>query len=227
MQLPFDVQQNIIPAFVTNVGRFMLPNAAQINPGLIRAIHKRKDENAGQMRSNVGGWHSHDDLFDWPEADVVELKDSVKSAVMHMIAVTSRLQKFKCLFNMDAWANVNLPGDFNAVHMHPQSHWSGVYYVKTGITPRTPDRDEGNLSLLDPRGAVSMITHPGTQVPGKNVVVKAIEGSMVLFPSWLQHGVNPAIEGGERISIAFNAMITQFESDQSGVEGTTIVSASK
>jgi predicted 2-oxoglutarate/Fe(II)-dependent dioxygenase YbiX len=72
-----------------------------------------------------------------------------------------------------------------------------------------------------------MITHPGTQVPGKNVVVKAIEGSMVLFPSWLQHGVNPAIEGGERISIAFNAMITQFESDQPGVEGTTIVSASK
>ncbi len=82
MQLPFDIQQNVIPAFVTNVGRFMLPNAAHINPGLIQAIRQRRDESTGQMRSNVGGWHSHDDLFDWPEAEAVELKDSVRSAVM-------------------------------------------------------------------------------------------------------------------------------------------------
>jgi uncharacterized protein (TIGR02466 family) len=29
------------------------------------------------------------------------------------------------------WANINPPGGFNRAHIHPNSLWSGVYYVKT------------------------------------------------------------------------------------------------
>ena len=28
------------------------------------------------------------------------------------------------------WANINYPGSYNKQHMHPNSQWSGVYYVK-------------------------------------------------------------------------------------------------
>jgi uncharacterized protein (TIGR02466 family) len=28
------------------------------------------------------------------------------------------------------WANINPPGGYNRAHTHPNSLWSGVYYVK-------------------------------------------------------------------------------------------------
>ena len=28
------------------------------------------------------------------------------------------------------WANINYPGSYNKQHIHPNSQWSGVYYVK-------------------------------------------------------------------------------------------------
>jgi uncharacterized protein (TIGR02466 family) len=56
------------------------------------------------------------------------------------------------------WANINPPGGFNRTHIHPNSLWSGVYYVKT-------PKNCGHLKLEDPR-SVSLMTRP-RQVPGE------------------------------------------------------------
>ena len=47
------------------------------------------------------------------------------------------------------WANINPPGGMNRAHQHPNSLWSGVYYIKA-------PKNCGNLKIDDPRSVASM-----------------------------------------------------------------------
>jgi len=43
------------------------------------------------------------------------------------------------------------------------------------------------------------------------VNVQPLDGRLILFPSWLYHQVNPYFGEGERISISFNAHVTNLK----------------
>ncbi|MCI0429810.1 MAG: 2OG-Fe(II) oxygenase family protein [Rhodospirillales bacterium] len=43
------------------------------------------------------------------------------------------------------------------------------------------------------------------------MIVDVVEGRFVLFPAWLAHSVPVNRTQGERISISFNAMVSDFE----------------
>ena len=50
-------------------------------------------------------------------------------------------------------------GAYHAPHSHPDSAWSGVYYVDAGTD--SPDRPlSGVLEFLDPRAGVEAVTAP-------------------------------------------------------------------
>jgi uncharacterized protein (TIGR02466 family) len=103
---------------------------------------------------------------------------------------------------MSAWANVARRGHYHRVHNHPSSCWSGVYYVDAGgDAPGHPL--SGVLEVCDPRPFTEMVPSPGSPF-GQRAVFRAEAGTMVLFPSWLYHFVNPFHGDGERISVAFN-----------------------
>jgi uncharacterized protein (TIGR02466 family) len=55
------------------------------------------------------------------------------------------------------WANINPPGGYNRPHMHPNSLWSGVYYIKT-------PKNCGHLKLEDPRSVALMTSQDKIQV---------------------------------------------------------------
>ena len=42
------------------------------------------------------------------------------------------------------------------------------------------------------------------------VVVKVSDGTLLVFPSWLQHSVDPNRSNGERLSISFNIMFSAY-----------------
>ena len=101
------------------------------------------------------------------------------------------------------WANINYPGCFNRSHNHPNSQWSGVYYVKT-------PKDCGNLILEDPRPGYAM-TVPQQISPHKlpyrllrNVGYMPVAGRLIMFPSFLNHYVDVNKSKENRISISFN-----------------------
>jgi uncharacterized protein (TIGR02466 family) len=85
------------------------------------------------------------------------------------------------------WANINPTYSYNKTHTHPNSLWSGVYYVKV-------PKNSGKLFIEDPRPG------PNTYMPRRMdnlpkqlwrvVAYDAIEGRLVFFPSWLPHGVD-------------------------------------
>jgi uncharacterized protein (TIGR02466 family) len=100
------------------------------------------------------------------------------------------------------WANINPPGGYNRPHTHPNSLWSGVYYV------RTP-KNSGHLKCEDPKSVAAM-TYPRRkegQLPSylwREVHFEPIAGRLIMFPSWLNHCVDPNQSNDIRISVSFN-----------------------
>jgi uncharacterized protein (TIGR02466 family) len=100
------------------------------------------------------------------------------------------------------WANVSAPGARHRAHSHPNNYLSGVYYLRTHPEANT-------INFLDPRPQAGIIRPPVTALTAENteqVVVRVQDGTLLIFPAWLQHSVDPNRSAGLRISLGFNVM---------------------
>ena len=95
-------------------------------------------------------------------------------------------------------------------HNHPLSQISAVYYVDSGDPTTDEFPESGTFEFLDPRPNVEMSAIPG-ESSGRAITIQSIDGRLVVFPSWLYHRVNPYFGKRERISISFNAIITDLK----------------
>jgi uncharacterized protein (TIGR02466 family) len=100
------------------------------------------------------------------------------------------------------WANINYPGGYNKPHIHPNSLFSGVYYIKA-------EPNSGKLICNDPRPGIQTtmpIRKPG-QPPKhlwREVHLEPKVNRILMFPSWLWHCVEPNESNDIRISVSFN-----------------------
>lgn len=92
------------------------------------------------------------------------------------------------------WSILLRPGGWHVNHVHPQGWISSAYYVET---PQAPAR-QGWLKFGEPRYSI-----PGC---GPDLWIEPRPGRLVLFPSFLWHGVESFTVGGERLTIAFDAV---------------------
>jgi uncharacterized protein (TIGR02466 family) len=192
----------VTAAFPTPLGRLWVPDADAMNRSLRSLILSQEAKYQSLGRSNVGGWHSQTDFLDHSETAVVELSHWIDWAVNKMIDATAGPDGFKGTLRTSAWASVCRAGAYHAPHSHPDSAWSGVYYVDPGSS--SPDRPlSGMLEFLDPRAGAEAVTAPGDPY-GDPLVVKPEAGLLVLFPSWLYHWVHPYVGQEPRISVSFN-----------------------
>jgi len=165
-------------------------------------ILAHKDSAGGVAKSNRGGWHSEIGELEFcgemGRLLVRRMRALADEATRQMLAADNQPQQ-QFRWSVTAWANVNQRGDFNAVHAHPGSTWSGTYYVDAG------DAGEGeagaSLQLFDPCSGRS-VSYP-TLAP-TCVYIRPNPGLMILFPSYVPHMVFPHEGSGTRISIAFN-----------------------
>ena len=106
------------------------------------------------------------------------------------------------------WVNVSPRYGYNRNHVHPNALWSGVYYVQA-------PPGAGRIFFSDPRPQVPLVTarfvpdKPRRAESWSEVYYEAIEGRLIMFPSWLVHEVEPNVtdlEGADadRISVSFN-----------------------
>jgi uncharacterized protein (TIGR02466 family) len=104
------------------------------------------------------------------------------------------------------WANLNAPGTGHPAHSHPNNYLSGVYYARV-----QPGAD--TINFLDPRPQTGIIRPPVTTLTAENteqVVVKITCGTLLMFPAWLQHAVDPNRSDRLRVSIGFNIMFPAY-----------------
>lgn len=192
----------ITKAFSTPIGIRRLSESAGLNEDLARIVLAAEKGSPSVGRSNVGGWRSRHDLFDWPEPGVKTLYAAVQEAVNQMIGATVGEQGFRGYLKIHGWANVLRRENYNVLHAHPESAWSGVYYVDAGSETAAYPLS-GLLELRDPRPGVEMCPAPGWPF-GNPIHIRPETGMMVLFPSWLYHHVHPYHGEKARIAIAFN-----------------------
>jgi len=187
-------------AFATPIYRRVWPGADDLNEGLRRIILAREPAEPEPHRSNVGGWHSANDLLTWDEPEIRRLVEWIQQAVADAAAARSGGRPLpESRVSVFAWANVLRTGGYNRVHDHDRFTWSGVYYVDAGEGV-LGDGMSGHLEFVDPRTGVG---DDFSQI----LRLRPEPGAMVLFPGWLKHFVHPYRGSRPRISVAFNVLI--------------------
>ena len=168
-----------------------------LNQELERDILAWSKQDKGMTRTNIKGWHSTTDMHQKPQ--FMKLVDMLYSC-QRTIYDQEHYESKPFLGNM--WANINPPGGSNRAHQHPNSLWSGVYWIKT-------PKNCGQLKIDDPR-SVACMTRPrqkDTKKPDRlwrETHYEPVAGRCIMFPSWLMHCVDPNESNDIRISVSFN-----------------------
>ena len=168
------------------------------------AVIEWSQKDQGIKRTNLKGWHSETDMHKIPVFK--PLVDELFK-MQHEIYKEEWLDKEPTMGNM--WANINPPGAMNRPHIHPNSHFSGVYYIKA-------PKNSGQIVFNDPRTLSHMLmpTRIEKTPPSylwREVRVDPLEGRIIMFPSWLWHCVDPNESNDIRISVSFNFIQKGFE----------------
>jgi uncharacterized protein (TIGR02466 family) len=199
------MELEVTEAFPTKIGRLWVPDADVMNRDLRAIILAEETRHSSVGRSNIGGWHSRPDFLLHPERSVAGLTTWLTWGIGRMVDATAGPGVFKGSLSLSAWATICRAGAYHAPHSHPDSAWSGVYYVDAGSeSPEHPL--SGILELLDPRAGVDAVTAPGDPY-GEPVRIRPEAGLLVIFPSWLYHWVHPYLGQTPRVAVSFNAAL--------------------
>ena len=188
--------------FSTPVWTFQINNYENVNEEMYNYIKsEQKKDGTGITKSNIKGWHSKDFSLETkePQNFINLILPSIEQV---MVDMNWEKQKQKIRIS-NMWAIINTGGSANTRHQHGNSTISGAYYV------RAP-KNSGDIVFYDPRPA-PVYTYPNALSPNLlNAQINGIspnEGSLVLFPSYLDHSVNKNLSNDERIVISFNLTI--------------------
>ena len=150
-----------------------------------------------------GGYTSYASLNDLPQRASI-FADLERAIGKHVAAFARELQ-FEMAgrkLKLDSlWINVMNRGAIHAPHIHPHSVSSGTYYV-------TVPPGAGAIRFEDPRLPMMMAAPPrkkNARPENRSFVdIAPRAGTLLLWESWLRHGVEANGAKGQRISVSFN-----------------------
>ena len=123
---------------------------------------------------------------------------------VHLNQYTHRVYEFGRKHKIhitSSWLNLTKPGMSHHIHAHPNSFISGVFYFETldddCLVFHSRNSKQSHLIPHTNRGNIIGDIH-------RNRVNK---GTLLLFPSWLDHSVEKNKEDKNRISLSFNTYV--------------------
>jgi uncharacterized protein (TIGR02466 family) len=195
--------------FITHVYEVQLATGSELerlNAHLLKEIHAIRAGGEHGIEYPGAGWQTPHDLTQREAFD--EVFDAI-GEVVRECAGADDIPEAIAPTVTGAWSNIESPGDFVRVHMHPWSVFSGVYYVKS-------EDNSGDLFLMDPRPGASAVYWPTKAVTERGAInIQPRPGLLVLFPSWLEHYTDPNQSDDERVCISFN---THFAKGEDGLQ---------
>jgi uncharacterized protein (TIGR02466 family) len=188
---------NILYEFASPIGYI------EIDPNL---CYPYVDLIIGEIEKNIsncapGAKYTNDNLNSLDEfQNLTQLIDSHATKFLENIV---GIDKNDCKMT-GMWANMYEGTGDHEIHQHPNSFISGVFYVQI------PEcNNKGNLLIVDPRSAKNMMYanfKKHTSLSDRMIEIEPKTGLLLLFPSWLEHGVSKFIGNFDqkRIGISFN-----------------------
>lgn len=201
-----DVQ--FLRVWPTKLVKRRLPDFEQPNDALVAMViadeARKADSTARYQDENV--FARTDPPVRWLAAHIEE---TVTGYLAH-VGVSDRLR-----WKVEGWYNVNRLGDHHAPHGHPGAYLSGTYYARI---PSGRDAEVGVhadaqpacISFHDPRSAANMVTL-GTEPDAQPVHIESPRpGTLLMWPSQLQHYVHPNLSREHRVSVSFNIILEEW-----------------
>jgi len=192
----------VIPMFPTLVWKFL------IEAGLRSAIDAKILATLEGMRRELPklapgqGWQSEQALHGREEfGQLAACVGNAAKSVLRFLRIGCEACEIT-----GCWATVLARGAAHKAHSHPNNFLSGVYYVRT-----RPGSDA--INFHDPRIQAGVIRPPVVELTAENtdqVVVRVTNGTLLMFPSYLEHSVDANASEEERISVSFNVMFSSF-----------------
>jgi len=140
--------------------------------------------------------------------------------IQQFVKLTGGKVKPKRVEINDLWSVHSYEGDYNPIHDHSVKTEMGISTTTWTKVPEQIGRlGEGenldeNFSLYGSSGAVdgflnftyglNQIKDPENLRPSQSRVIRPEVGRLMIFPSWMQHGVYPFFGEGERRTVAAN-----------------------
>lgn len=193
---------DVMPMFPTLVWNIQLETKLHkaMDTGILAALDSMRRD-MPQLAPGQG-WQSAQTLHEREEfrALISRVNHAAKSVVRFLRIGYDAFEVTGC------WANVLAKGAAHKIHSHPNNFLSGVYYVRTHPGTNT-------INFHDPRPQAGIIRPPVVELIAENtdqVVVKVSNGTLLMFPAYLQHSVDANMSEEERISISFNIMFSSF-----------------
>jgi len=188
--------------FPTVIQVSQVENAEELNKRLLKAIYEIK---ATTPNSKPRGWCC--ELYTTmctpfgllEREEFKEIRDVIEQKTLsYANALKYDVKQHKPKIN-ECWVNVYSMTHSQELHRHPNSVFSGIYYVKA---PK-----DSSPTLFHSEVSDIMLEPPITESNPLNTHVTAldaIEGRMIVFRSWLRHSVLPSTVAEDRVTIAFN-----------------------
>lgn len=180
--------QKLVP-FSTPIWAFKTDASLEADTAVCLAM---RSENTGVKKSNMGGWQS--EILN--EQDVKNKFPTtfkfIDAAINKVAAELNTKYKIK-----EAWVNLNDKNHFNYGHVHPQSTVSGCMYLKVNST-------SGQIVFTNPTASVHYSLPRDIDGFWGAFNVSPTVGNLIIFPSYLEHYVEPNLSDETRVSIAFN-----------------------
>lgn len=173
---------------------------------LANHINNIEKQQQGRIVSNIGGWQS-DPMYSDSEKIYDDMLNEINENLKTITLKNNFNDNLICKVT-NFWVNVNYKNNANKEHWHPGSTYSGVVYIEV-------PENSGNIEFINP--AMDLMNgsdfdfeyfkKPVDSSNAKTWVLNAVEGTMIIFPSYLKHYVLYNNSNMRRISIAFNTKI--------------------
>ena len=160
-----------------------------------------KNLSNGRILSNYGGWQSDD--LPLESKDTEELRAVINNKIVEILKNLGLTNEFTI---SNYWLNVNGKGDFNRPHRHGFSTLSGVIYISA-------PPNSGKLVLRNPNHAHGFcidekIVTDWNQFNSFTWEIEPEPNKMLVWPAWIDHYTLPNNSNEDRISLAFNILVT-------------------
>lgn len=167
---------------------------------IINYCYNYKNTNTGRNISNYGGYQSND--INLNENSLTDLRDNIGNIISNVGRSILNLKNDLKISN--CWFNINGYKDFNVSHKHSFSILSSVFYVKV-------PENSGKLVMVNDYEIPCYLEPKFVNTANKfNTIQKKFnpkDNSLFIFPSWINHFVEPNMSKEDRISFAFNTYI--------------------
>jgi len=194
--------------FATPVFQFKVKDHERLNTELSKYIYDLyENDKEGTQRSNVGGWHSKNfkvEKGNIPHNFVNAIHGHVKEVMVDGFGWKYNPEKVGVT---EIWAIINKKNSFNQIHNHPNTYLSAAYYVKA-------PENCGDIQFYEPN-EVKKFRHPviekNNEFNSSGFSIKAEEGNLLIFPSYLYHSVGKNLSSEDRVIISFNIDIITYK----------------